>query len=149
MGLDMTLTKKIYVGGNYEHNGITGDINLFKHNEKIKIDLSKVTYIEEEIGCWRKANAIHKWFVDNIQNGEDDCKDYYVDREQMKELLELVNQVLEDHSKAEDLLPTQSGFFFGGYDYDEWYFDELTDTKEILENALKEDDGEFYYSSSW
>lgn len=29
--------------------------------------------IREEVGYWRKANHIHKWFVDNIQDGEDDC----------------------------------------------------------------------------
>ena len=33
-------------------------------------------YIAEQIGYWRKANAIHQWFVDNVQDGEDDC-DYH------------------------------------------------------------------------
>jgi len=27
----------------------------------------------EEVGYWRKANAIHRYFVDAVQNGEDDC----------------------------------------------------------------------------
>ena len=27
----------------------------------------------EEVGYWRKANAIHGWFVRNVQNGKDDC----------------------------------------------------------------------------
>lgn len=29
--------------------------------------------ISEQVGYWRKANAVHKWFVDNVQGGEDDC----------------------------------------------------------------------------
>lgn len=29
--------------------------------------------LQQEVGYWRKANAIHMWFVDNVQNGEDDC----------------------------------------------------------------------------
>lgn len=41
--------------------------------------------IREFVGYWRKANAIHKWFVENVQDGEDDC-DYH--DEVTKELLE-------------------------------------------------------------
>lgn len=48
-----------------------------------------------EAGYWRKANAIHKWFVDNVQDGKDDCKTYYVDREQLRELRELCKKVLQ------------------------------------------------------
>ena len=28
---------------------------------------------------WRKANAIHGWFVKNAQQGIDDCRTYSVD----------------------------------------------------------------------
>ena len=41
-----------------------------------------------------------------------------------------------------------SGFFFGGTDYDEWYYNDIENTIKILESAL-EDGDEFYYSSSW
>jgi hypothetical protein len=62
MGLDMYLTGKIYLG--YK------DENPIK--QKIK-DLVKTEfspdYVEVELGYWRKANHIHKWFVDNVQNG--------------------------------------------------------------------------------
>jgi len=30
--------------------------------------------ISENVGYWRKANQIHGWFVENIQDGEDDCQ---------------------------------------------------------------------------
>lgn len=106
--------------------------------------------VEMKVGQWRKANAIHAYFVDNCQNGEDDCRLSYVSPEKLTELLDLCKQVLADHSKADELLPSQSGFFFGNTEYDEWYFSDLTDTVEILENALKMgDDWEFYYQSSW
>ena len=29
--------------------------------------------IIEQVGYWRKANQIHNWFVENVQDGEDDC----------------------------------------------------------------------------
>lgn len=93
MGLDMYLTKKIYVGANYEHNKVTGKISLKKEGKPIKVDLSKVTYIECQAGYWRKANQIHKWFVDNVQKGTDDCGDYYVSIEQLTKLLDLCRKV--------------------------------------------------------
>lgn len=149
MGLDMYLTKKVYVGANYEHNNISGSVEIFKNREKIDIDFSKISYIEEAAGYWRKANEIHKWFVDNVQEGVDNCGDYYVSTEDMQKLLNVVNIILEDNNKASELLPTQSGFFFGGTEYDEWYFRDLNQTKTILEKAIESDNGEFYYHSSW
>ena len=150
MGLDMYLTKKVYVGANYEHNGVTGTIDVYKNGEKVNVNFGKVVYIEEDAGYWRKANAIHNWFVENVQGGVDECQTSYVDQDDLKVLLELVNEVLNDHSLADELLPTTSGCFFGNTDYDEWYFNGLENTKEILENILEDESGgEYYYSSSW
>lgn len=148
MGLDMYLTKKTYVGANYAHNKITGKISIKKDGKPIEINLSRVTYIEERLGYWRKANQIHKWFVENVQEGEDNCKEYYVSTEQLQSLLYNCKNVLANKDKAETLLPTASGFFFGGTDYDDYYFTEIEDTIKICEQAVKEG-GEIYYSSSW
>lgn len=49
----------------------------------------------EEVGYWRKANAIHKWFVENVQDGEDDCGQYEVCKEQLEELLDVCKEVLD------------------------------------------------------
>jgi hypothetical protein len=43
--------------------------------------------IFEEVGYWRKANAIHKWFVENVQDDVDDCTYYEVSKEKLEELL--------------------------------------------------------------
>jgi len=56
----------------------------------------------EEVGYWRKANAIHKWFVDNVQNGEDDCQRYDVTPAQLTELLVTVNTVLDSVTLIDD-----------------------------------------------
>ena len=97
-----------------------------------------------------KSYQIHQWFVDNVQQGEDDCGNYYVGRETLEELLEICKKVKEDNSLAEKLLPTQSGFFFGGTEYDEWYFQDIDNTIEILEECLKDKSAdEFEYHSSW
>lgn len=95
MGLDMYLTKKVYVGAEYEHRKVTGVIDIKVGDKPLPINLSNVSYIEERAGYWRKANAIHKWFVDNVQEGNDDCGDYEVNTEQLRQLLDVVNKVLE------------------------------------------------------
>jgi hypothetical protein len=58
-------------------------------------------------------------------------------------------KVTADNSLAELLLPSASGFFFGGTNYDEWYFEDVKNTISILEDALQSKGGEIYYSSSW
>lgn len=50
--------------------------------------------ISTEAAYWRKANQIHNWFVENIQDGEDDCETYIVSKEQLEELLETATIVL-------------------------------------------------------
>lgn len=102
-----------------------------------------------EIGYWRKANQIHKWFVDNIQNGIDNCAQYYLDKEQLLELKELCKQVLEQPEKAHEILPTESGFFFGSQEYDEWYYDDIKETIKIINWIMDKDYDYFAYSSSW
>ena len=100
---------------------------------------------------WRKANQIHKWFVDNVQDGKDDCGTYYVSQEQLKSLRDVCQRVLENRNLANVLLPSQGGFFFGGTDYDQGYYDDLKDTVEQLDKLLdpKYQCWEFSYHSSW
>jgi hypothetical protein len=150
MGLDMYLNKRTYVKNwNHMEPVERHEVSVTKNGKPTAIKPERVTNITEEVGYWRKANQIHAWFVANVQRGADDCKEYYVSREQLTKLLETVKEVLNDHSKAEKLLPSQSGFFFGGTDYDSYYFEDLENTQEILEAALSEDDGDYYYDSSW
>lgn len=140
----MYLNKKTYL---YNRKGL----KIEGLPKELKIKAKNVKYIEEEVCYWRKSNAIHAWFVRNVQNDIDDCKDYDVSESELKELLATVTLVLKDHSKAEELLPTQQGFFFGSYEYDQQYFDDLKDTKKMLHKALGDavPGSSFSYSSSW
>jgi len=115
------------------------------------IDVSNVTNIEEEVGYWRKANQIHRWFVENVQNGVDNCGEYSVSKGELEELRNICTEVLNDHSKAEELLPSASGFFFGNTDYDEWYYNDVQHTIEIIDKIIGETNPnqDIYYSSSW
>lgn len=97
--------------------------------------VSRKTYYE--VGYWRKANAIHNWFVENCGNGEDNCQEMYVSLEKLETLLDICKQVSADHKLAPFLLPTQSGFFFGSTEYDDWYFAKVEDTIKIIEPVIE------------
>lgn len=152
MGLDMYLSRKKYIGANYEYRNVQGKIELTEgqDNTPININLKKIKYIEEEAGYWRKANAIHNWFVENVQGGVDECQQSYVDISKLEELLKLCKEVKTNPEKGNEILPTQGGFFFGTTEYDEWYMQSIEETIEILEKALENsEDYEYYYQASW
>jgi hypothetical protein len=156
MGLDMYLSKKTYVK-QWEHKGDENfQVEVTKKGEPVShIKSERISYVEEEVGYWRKSNQIHNWFVQNVQDGTDDCGTYFVSEEQLEELLELCKKVLDNNELADELLPSTDGFFFGSTNYDEWYFKDLTNTVEIIETLLSERneggylDGDLYYRSSW
>lgn len=157
----MFLSENIYIGANYKHNNVEGIIDITIRGKKVDIPFNRVQEIVLAKGYWRKANHIHNWFVEKIQSGEDDCKNYYVDYEQLEELKRICERVKEsldnssidesgnyiDTEIAENLLPTQSGFFFGSTGYDEYYYDGLVKTIKILSDL--NEDSFYYYSSSW
>lgn len=159
MGLDMYLTaEKSLFSSEYHSNPLADAINnaVAKQLKKERSTFPVGT-INNGIGgaiklCaayWRKANAVHGWFVQNVQNGNDDCGTYYVSREQLLELQKLCRGVLDGSIKKEDLPPTE-GFFFGSVTDDEWYRSDLQDTVDQIDVALKlPKDWEFEYHSSW
>lgn len=59
----------------------------------------RVSYIIEEMAYWRKANAIHNWFVTNVQNGKDDCDEYRVSKKQLEALRDACRTVIEGSPK--------------------------------------------------
>lgn len=146
MGLDMYLFANRYMWFNEDE---------LKDQVAAPFDLPegvRPKSLQVEVGYWRKANHIHAWFVNNVQEGKDDCGNYYVSAEDLDKLLDACNKVLEDHGLAETLLPTQSGFFFGGTEYDEYYFNDIKDTVAVIKRAkevLAMKGWDLEYHSSW
>ena len=107
--------------------------------------------VQVQVAYWRKANQIHKWFVDHVQDGNDDCEEYRVTRDQLQLLLDNCKLVLMNKEEAKTLLPRQEGFFFGSYEYDEFYWYDIQDTIDQLEKILNEypEEWDFQYQSSW
>jgi hypothetical protein len=181
MGLDMYLSKKTYVK-NWDHNGPKGQhkITVKKGGKTLKhIKPERISYIIEEVGYWRKANHIHQWFVQNVQGGKDECQESWVDPEKLKELRGICQTIVDYFDKSvtgtrevkatfgddwtenvydidekilSELLPTASGFFFGGTAYDHWYYEDTKATIKIIDDALEgiEDFSfDIFYEASW
>lgn len=161
MGLEMRLFRNQQRDAGWHGQlGAAGDV---KH---LHVANGSPMLRREEIGYWSKANQVHGWFVDNVQKGEDDKQEYYVNRTQLGNLLAAVQEVLdhsalilgrrsegrswyeaimysaddgyviENPSTAKELLPTREGYFFGSLDYDQQYLDQLRHTRDILREAL-------------
>jgi hypothetical protein len=181
MGLDMYLSKKTYVK-QWSHIEPENQyqVEVKKGGEPVtSIKPDRVSYVTEQVGYWRKFNALHNWFVENCQDGRDECQESYVDREKLEELVVTLHEVkniletspkkkvqvkngwsngedtfveievVEDSEKLDDLFPTSSGFFFGGTEYDEYYQEQVNETIEMITDLLKDETGDYYYQASW
>ena len=157
MGLDMYLTAKKYLwsDADKEVSEQISDLIGVKSDYERRFNGSSLVVkgVEVDAMYWRKANAIHDWFVRNVQDGEDDCREYWVGHEKLAQLIEQCKKALESHDPeiACEILPPASGFFFGSTEIDEYYWQDLQETVEGLERALTlpERDYSFFYQSSW
>lgn len=160
MGLDQFLVAKRYYSDGAMNTDKPDELDEFKKLQELA-GVSKIIdaeshwrymYLQIGVGKWRKANHVHKFFVDNVQRGEDNCGTYDVSRGDLEQLLKLCEQVLKDPTKADELLPRSEGCFFGSEEYDEWYFADIDYTVDVIKRVLencKDYVWSFEYSSSW
>ena len=162
MGLDQYLWRKKY-GDIYDFKKEYPNCKAKKLTVKVTAefadgDIKEKEYIVEDPqhdgsvllpqAYWRKANAIHGWILRNtVGEDNDNCQPIEIEGNQLVDLINDCKTVLEDHSKAEKLLPVMEGFFFGSYEYDEWYFEYLENTIKQLEGIEPTDT--FVYRASW
>lgn len=90
-----------------------------------------------DIGYFRKVNFLMSFF-----NYYDNCVFRKVEKSELEDLRERCYKILSAKKKerqalAEDLLPTQSGFFYGSTEYNEYYFDDVKEVKEWVEGVLE------------
>lgn len=132
MGLDMYLSARKFIGSWREEDSAPRDQIL------AALDLSKNDiaeggiYVDVPVAQWRKAQRVHNWFVGAVQNGYDNCADYFVSADTLVELREwCLDEV--DQADKDDL-------------------DQLQHTADtigkILDNPVFKD-YDFMYTSSW
>jgi hypothetical protein len=134
MGLDMHLEAEQYVSDYDEKDKPL--LEAIKENAPLGLGEFRPKNVTFEIAYWRKANCIHGWFVRNVQDGKDECQSSYVSLEQLQELKDNCEKVLANLDLAPELLPAAKGFFFGSYEYDEWYTNDLKKTVKQLDKIL-------------
>jgi hypothetical protein len=155
MGLDMYLSAEKFLGGYSNPAGRDQILGAIPDRPALYDDAGSLT-VSYEVAYWRKANAIHGWFVENVQDGEDNCEKHYVSLDSIKELLALVEAVLDGSAEPDDL-PPQDGFFFGSTDDEDWYRAYLEDTQRQIKPLIdwfeaddkRKADWDLYYRSSW
>lgn len=165
MGLDMYANRRIYTK-QWEHQSDDEKytVEVVRGGKPVAgIQLGRISHVEEEVMYWRKANHIHAWFVKNVQDGIDNCAEYYVSPDNLSELHRVCYEVLEashivegkiaDDTVARRLLPTTEGFFFGSYGYGNDYLDDVIATLNWCLLMLKDIESgvpySIYYRSSW
>lgn len=86
---------------------------------------------------FRKVNFLFKYFEDNGSM----IDEWYapVTTADLEDIIARCDRILkaEDEETAHAELPTQSGFFFGSTDYDQWYFEDVKDCKKQLTRFRK------------
>lgn len=92
---------------------------------------------DTELHYFRKVNFL-VYFFKQINPYIENRGFCFVNKEHIEDLLDRCNKVLIDHEKAEELLPTMDGFFYGSTDYDEHYFKKVIDVAICCDKLLKE-----------
>ena len=162
MGLDQYLTAKKYVSkwdysNDYRDKAVSQDFQ-----DLLPMDTPDITRygqyagitVEYPVGYWRKANAIHNYFVQTLGEGVDECQEMYVPRETLSDLRERCQDVIASsdmEQMAQEVgLETVSGFFFGDTEYGEWYKEDLKLTVEICDFVLAlPEEYSLHYQASW
>lgn len=99
---------------------------------------------DEWIAYFRKANFLFEYFIDDLNESETAA---VLDKNSVLDIISRCNEILEDNSKGEELLPTCDGFFFGSTDYDDIYIDKVQKVLDGFEDTLSDfnDEDYFYY----
>lgn len=112
--------------------------NKAKKSRYRKLKQNNEEFKSKEVAYFRKVNFLMAFF-----NYEGNCEWQEIDKCEIEDLVNKCKAVLDNHSLAEELLPVQQGFFFGSYEYNEYYFNDVQDVHfkftQILNN-LKDDE---------
>lgn len=108
MGLDMYLEAERYIGG-WKHSS---EWERNRYEKILALTGCKPWACKESawltvsltVAYWRKANAIHRWFVDHCQDGHDECQRTEIEANKLRELVGLCKQVLASVETCEGLV---------------------------------------------
>lgn len=156
MGLDMYLDKCNRKAWGYKDLDIdeVKDNNPALYEELKPFIVMRGKYVPwetffSEVGYWRKANAIHRWFVENVQNDVDDCGRYEVSKEQLETLLEICNEVLENCELVEGQIGNGYTFDTNGNKIMHYEEGKYIEDPSVAEELLPTTSGFFFGSTDY
>ena len=93
------------------------------------------TFINHEDMDYRKVNCLYAYFNDRLE--DEQC---LVTKADVEDIIDRAKNVLlaHDEETSAQLLPTQSGFFFGSTEYDEYYYDDIADVYKQFTKYLED-----------
>lgn len=150
MGLDMYLEAKLHLPPYSTElapvrQAIGKAIGYTPPTEKPGNDetLMEITGVTVRVGYWRKFRQLHRWFVNNVQEGCDDCRPAYVSPEALAELEDQLDQVSDD--------PESAGEYFDSEGDESMREGDIDTTLKIVVQAkqLQQQGWDIYYRASW
>lgn len=102
-----------------------------------------------EYSYYRKFNALHGYFVRHFDI--ENCRRVYITKGIIKHLHALLNEVKYSPEKADQLLPTYPGPFFGSYEYGKIYHNYVNEAARDMYHAQFIDFNKYklYFTSNW
>ena len=157
MGLDIFFFKT----KRNEWDNIQDELSAFDslpEDEQDEVENPYRTFEPQEVGYFRKVNFLMSFF-----KYKENCSYKETTREQLQALRDACKEIVKmkpvryeitrydyggteqvkvysdaDQKRCAELLPTQSGFFFGSTDYDQWYFNEVKDVFVWVDGVLSD-----------
>ena len=103
--------------------------------------------VDHGVGYFRKFNAFFNW-VNTHVNCVENCEEILLTREHLETLKTTLQNLTREN--CHQLLPTQSGFFFGSLEYDDYYWQDVNELRSLLDKLLTENNFEsehiFFYA---
>ncbi|HHU8001616.1 TPA: hypothetical protein ACUKX0_004817, partial [Escherichia coli] len=90
-----------------------------------------------QVGYFRKFNALVSWVENNVGMVEN-CELVELNREHLLKLkadLECLNE-----ENCSEIMPTMEGFFFGSQKYDDFYWRDVDELRELTEELIENHD---------
>lgn len=120
MGLDMWICRKD---------------SEFDYDSGIECDDDKVIW-------WRNAHMIHN-YMNKLFEGVQNYEEYTITLDELKDLRNRCQEVFDNHSLAEELLPDPLKY------YDKTYFIVIKNTIININNLIEQDNNDEYYYRAW
>ena len=103
--------------------------------------------LQELLSTCKKVMAVSKIVQGKVKNGT------HLNKETNRwEPIYEDGKTIKDPSIAQEILPTEDGFFFGSTEYDQYYLEDVKSTIEQVEKILEEtdfDEYEILYHAWW